>query len=417
MINVPGCTTCYHGDDAFVAALRPSPNTNVSANEPELNNTPQLEPNYYVFVFTLILLFLVVIGNSVTIFIFTSSRKLFNETALCLVNLAVADFLTGVFYLPMSLVCSLNGECIVASNRPLCLSVVIVSYTCYGASACTLTLVSIDRCLKISHPLRYHTIVTKTRIAMCLTLIWAASFTLPCCFILTNPHIIQFDVNYYQCGLQAHYEDALAYTYVTNFLIFFVPVPVMTVCSVRILVIAFQARTQIANQEAAVGGREARRGSARSRHSRASDMRVTVRVFIVVVAFIVCFLPFNIQMFHARRWSSMFPNRLSLLAVMMVEINSAINPIVYVTTYATFRHVIANKLLSCCFQSRRHNSVVWSLTRPRSQDQALPSASRMSTKSITAPEPNRLRDETLDDIRATREERCPFLCESPPALQ
>ncbi|XP_041483504.1 trace amine-associated receptor 13c-like [Lytechinus variegatus] len=323
--------------------------------------TPQdednhLEPNYFIFSITLILVFLVVIGNSITILVFKSTPKLCNQTGFCLINLAIADLLTGVIYLPYSLPCALNGDCLIRTNRYLCLGVVTVSYTCYSVSVFTLVIVMLDRYLQISRPFHYNEIFSKPRTLATLVSSWVVLFTFTAGFILSEPNIIVFDGTIYHCTIAAA---------------------------------THRARLRIANQEAAVassGNSQAQRTRA-IRHFRKSEVRIAIRIFVVVAAFIICCMPFNIELLYARRTQHMFPDKAAVTTVLMVEINSALNPIIYVTSYSKFRRVFKAKYLKFCRNSNRGDSVIWTVTSQH-RDQYTPSRRRTSPMTMTNTPPN-----------------------------
>ncbi|XP_041459114.1 trace amine-associated receptor 13c-like [Lytechinus variegatus] len=356
--------------------------------------TPQdednhLEPNYFIFSITLILVLLVVIGNSITILVFKSTPKLCNQTGFCLINLAIADLLTGVIYLPYSLPCALNGDCLIRTNRYLCLGVVTVSYTCYSVSVFTLVIVMLDRYLQISRPFHYNEIFSKPRTLATLVSSWVVLFTFTAGFILSEPNIIVFDGTIYHCTIAAASRLSWSYTYCVNIFCFLLPVFVICGCSFKIAIIAHRARLRIANQEAAVassGNSQAQRTRA-IRHFRKSEVRIAIRIFVVVAAFIICCMPFNIELLYARRTQHMFPDKAAVTTVLMVEINSALNPIIYVTSYSKFRRVFKAKYLKFCRNSNRGDSVIWTVTSQH-RDQYTPSRRRTSPMTMTNTPPN-----------------------------
>ncbi|XP_041453372.1 melatonin receptor type 1A-like [Lytechinus variegatus] len=203
-----------------------------SPSGPPLNFTEgPLRPNYVVFTFTLFFTFVGVLGNFVVIITFSSTPKLRNQTGLCMINLAIADFIIGVFYLCVSLPCSLHGDCLIISSHPICLGAVIISYTSYGAGFCSLAVVSLNRAFLISRPLQYKSIFTKKRILAILIGIWMFSLSITLGFTLSKPHTIKFDAAYYNCGLAADDKDAWPYSYIINILGFLIPVAIATACS------------------------------------------------------------------------------------------------------------------------------------------------------------------------------------------
>lgn len=240
----------------------------------------------------------------------------------------------------------------------------------------------IDRYLQIDRPFHYNNIFSKPRTIATLVSLWLIIFAFSAGFILSRPQIIVFDENIYHCTLEAGNELAWPYTYCVNIFCFFLPGLGICGCSFKIAIIAHRARSRIADQEAAVASSENCRTERNRavRNVRKSDIRVALRIFVVVAAFIICCMPFNIELIYARHTMHMFPDKAAVTTILMVEINSALNPIIYVTTYSKFRHVFKAKYLKFCRSSNHGDPVIWTVTSQH-RDQYTPSRRRTMTVS------------------------------------
>lgn len=94
----------------------------------------------------------IVVGNAMVIVVVRSDRRLHSPTFYFLGNLAVADLLVGVGYIPFYITSVLNQAWVLGSVW--CKGHAFVVSTSFNASLWTLCIVSVDRFLDISDPLR-----------------------------------------------------------------------------------------------------------------------------------------------------------------------------------------------------------------------------------------------------------------------
>ena len=95
---------------------------------------------------------LTVLGNTFVAAVVKLDRRLHKPTFYFLLNLAVADFMSGMFYTPFYTASVIQQKWIFGESW--CRGHVFVISTSFNASLATLCVVSIDRFLDITDPLR-----------------------------------------------------------------------------------------------------------------------------------------------------------------------------------------------------------------------------------------------------------------------
>ncbi|XP_045367602.2 alpha-1A adrenergic receptor isoform X6 [Camelus bactrianus] len=117
-----------------------------------------------------------VLGNILVILSVACHRHLHSVTHYYIVNLAVADLLLTSTVLPFSAIFEILGYW--AFGRVFCNIWAAVDVLCCTASILGLCIISIDRYIGVSYPLRYPTIVTQKRGLMALLCVWALSLVI-----------------------------------------------------------------------------------------------------------------------------------------------------------------------------------------------------------------------------------------------
>ncbi|XP_012928884.1 alpha-1A adrenergic receptor isoform X2 [Heterocephalus glaber] len=117
-----------------------------------------------------------VLGNILVILSVACHRHLHSVTHYYIVNLAVADLLLTSTVLPFSAIFEVLGYW--AFGRAFCTIWAAVDVLCCTASIMGLCIISIDRYIGVSYPLRYPTIVTQRRGLRALLCVWALSLVI-----------------------------------------------------------------------------------------------------------------------------------------------------------------------------------------------------------------------------------------------
>nr|XP_046201281.1 alpha-1A adrenergic receptor-like [Oncorhynchus gorbuscha] len=117
-----------------------------------------------------------VFGNILVILSVVCHRHLRTVTHYFIVNLAVADLLLSSIVLPFSATFEILGYWVF--GRPFCNVWAAVDVLCCTASIMSLCVISVDRYIGVSFPLRYPAIVTERRALLALVGLWALSVTI-----------------------------------------------------------------------------------------------------------------------------------------------------------------------------------------------------------------------------------------------
>lgn len=121
-----------------------------------------------------VIIIITVVGNLMVLCFKARVGK--RQTTLLIWNLGLADFLVGIVVLPLGVAYVIQRRW--AFGRIICkiwsaLDVIFVT-----ASIVTLCVISIDRYIGVTKPLKYKQIVTKNRIVIAIVVIWVFSITI-----------------------------------------------------------------------------------------------------------------------------------------------------------------------------------------------------------------------------------------------
>lgn len=124
-----------------------------------------------------------VIGNLLVLCFKAKVGK--RQTMLLIWNLGLADFLVGIFVLPIGVAYVIQRRW--PFSRWLCKLWTSCDVVFCTASIVTLCVISVDRYIGVTRPLRYKMIVTKSRIAVAIVLIWVFSVLI---LLVTNRYSV-----------------------------------------------------------------------------------------------------------------------------------------------------------------------------------------------------------------------------------
>ncbi|CAL8248607.1 unnamed protein product [Merluccius merluccius] len=114
-----------------------------------------------------------VVGNILVILSVACHRQLRTVTNYFIVNLAVADLLLSSTVLPFSAILEILDRWVF--GRAFCTVWAAVDVLCCTASIMSLCVISVDRYVGVSYPLRYPAIVTERRALWAVVALWALS--------------------------------------------------------------------------------------------------------------------------------------------------------------------------------------------------------------------------------------------------
>ncbi|KAE8290155.1 Growth hormone secretagogue receptor type 1 [Larimichthys crocea] len=294
------------------------------------------------------LLFLVgVVGNVMTILVVSKYRDMRTTTNLYLCSMAVSDLLI-FFCMPLDLYRMWR-------YRPwrfgdaLCKLFQFVSESCTYSTILSITALSVERYLAICFPLRAKALVTKRRVRALILLLWTVSLlSAGPVFVMVGverdsmwPTNFTSEMNETDSALEDTRECKMTHYAVESGLMgamvwlssvfFFMPVFCLTV-----LYSLIGRRLWQRHRETNINSRVAHRDKSN---------RQTIKMLVVVVlAFVLCWLPFHVGRYLQFRFLdapspllSVLSEYCSLVSVVLFYLSAAINPILYNTMSWKYR--------------------------------------------------------------------------------
>ncbi|XP_071843634.1 adenosine receptor A2a-like [Apostichopus japonicus] len=294
----------------------------------------------YVAVYIPIIL-MCVLGNALVLTTFIRFKKVRNVNNYYIFALSIADFLTGLVAVPLTISNRLiisETTCHANSRSYLFLP----AYVLCAISMCLLLAITVDRYMAISRPLRYHAMMTRQKTIKIIIFWFAFGFcfgTLPVWSFGSDPY-------QWVCGLEQYDAPILTvHALVGSFLI---PtwLLLLIIAYVRIFYIAYLRKDSVSNN--------------RSQRAKSVQwkmrMRTTITSAIVLGTFTIFWLP---QSFKNVFEIYLATDLKSLLAVqtfceMLTFISSFMNPIIYGWRNHQFRTAYKQILSDCgCFQGNK----------------------------------------------------------------
>ena len=269
-----------------------------------------------------------VVGNGLVVYLIMTRNRLHNATNWIVLSLAVADFFLGAGYPPAWIL--LSNEWLVKFS--------VLSFL-NAVSALNLSLLTVDRYVFITRPLRYSTLLTTKRAVLLIVAVWLASFV---------PHLLLY-LTYSKSDPAGSLRN---FEYFDIIVFEIPPMLALPVLAGRIFVIVRRQERRMKIQMRQVRfNRQAEPGSEMSSHNR----RTSTMKFIcgAVAVFGICYLcetlltayKLIIRVDPAKEEILTYRCLLTLLFI----VNSAINPVVY----ALFKSDINRSLRRMVHRNRR----------------------------------------------------------------
>ncbi|KAK7160587.1 hypothetical protein R3I93_008286 [Phoxinus phoxinus] len=314
------------------------PNDNVRTNDSDLYNcTLKEEFKYILLPVSYTLVFVVGLGLNVTaMYVILFRTKHWKPSTIYMINLNVCDTLY-ILTLPF-LIYYYADENDWPFGELMCKLIRFLFYTNLYGSILFLSCISLHRYVGICHPVRSLSWMSGRRARLVSVGIWAI-------ILIFQAPILYFsrtrrngdDLVCHDTTSIDLFNDFLVYSSVVMFLLFVLPFGVVLVCNglmVRKL------------QEPSVG---------EGPMSQRSKQKSVKMIIIVLLAFMLCFLPFHVNrsIYYIIRYQN--PNECDMLRLAnnaykatrpLVSINSCIDPILYFMAGQSFRKSIKKSMKS-----------------------------------------------------------------------
>ncbi|KAK9505558.1 hypothetical protein O3M35_009580 [Rhynocoris fuscipes] len=292
-----------------------------------------------------------VIGNVSTCIVIARNRHMHTATNYYLFSLAISDLLLLISGLPQEMY-QLWSKYPYVFGQELCLLLGLAAETSSNATVLTITAFTVERYVAICHPFFSHTLSKLSRAIKFVVAIWIVAI------LCAMPQAMQFGLIYAvdkrgnlidpdefnMCGLKEHYPYSFE---VSTFLFFFAPMTVITILYILIGVRLRKTTSKKADQRI----RDSRRS-----HQPRSTTRVVKMLVVVVVAFFICWAPFQTQRLYALYFSSggntspttiLIYKLITYASGLLYYLSTTINPFLYNIMSLKFREAFKNTLTKC----------------------------------------------------------------------
>ncbi|KAJ8035441.1 Octopamine receptor beta-1R [Holothuria leucospilota] len=293
----------------------------------------------------------IIFGNSLVIVTFLRFKKVRKVNNYYIFCLAIADFLTGLIAIPLTI----SNRLIIsdftcqAGTRTLFF---LPAYMLTSVSVLLLVAITVDRYIAISRPLRYPNIMTRRKTIKIVLLMWILGLgfgSLPS---------LNFGSDRYQwvCELDLYESELITGHSLSGSVGITMVIVFILVAYGRIIFIAYLKKSTISWSRSA---------ASKSTHDQMRT-RTTVTCGLIVAAFSICWIP--------NSFKNLFENYLardlkSLLTIQtaceqLCYINCCINPMIYGWRNHQFREAY-KKIFRNCFGYQRKPKNLRGQTEPK----------------------------------------------------
>ena len=272
-----------------------------------------------------------IISNVLVLVILSRNNRLRTCTNFFIANLCVIDLIAGIVLVPASIdsLLTQTPEPPQMSYKLVCEFYGFIN-SFYGiASSLTVAVIALDRYHSILNCLRYEIIVTQRRTAFVIAWTWLQAILVSLCPLVGWGHF-SLNPNQY-CSLHS-VPDKSGFIFFKTITCVILPYFITVFCYVRIHVVARRhARTIVSIK--------VRDATNNTKAVKLSSSKKTIMVYIVLGVYTICWIPLYalkllINVYHRET----IPEQLLLTAIVLTQVNSACNPIMYALITSQFRN-------------------------------------------------------------------------------
>ncbi|XP_066532152.1 trace amine-associated receptor 13c-like [Hoplias malabaricus] len=269
---------------------------------------------------------LTVCGNLLIIISVCHFKQLHTPTNMLILSLAVSDFLVGLLVIPITII-SMIESCWIL-NAVSCLCYIYISYFLTATSIFNVALIAVDRYVALSNPFLYTKSVSVN--TMCLVVVsnWVLLMLYHIALQYFNGHYTNLVLCPGTCFLVL---DKFWYLFEVLLKLVFL-FTVITVLYILVFVIARKHASAIRDLNIKT------KTSRNTTDSMKSERKAARVLGILVFVFLSCLLPCFV--YNALSSVIQFEMGTFQIFLMLVYLNSTINPVIYALFYPWFRRCV-----------------------------------------------------------------------------
>ncbi|XP_051781329.1 trace amine-associated receptor 1-like [Erpetoichthys calabaricus] len=279
------------------------------------------------YIFCVVLISVTICGNLLVVISISHFLQLHTPTNFLILSLAAADFLVGLFVLPISVILQIETcwyfgviYCYVYQSLANFFDVAIVTH---------LMLISVDRYIAVCNPFFYSSKITLNITKDSIVVMWLYSFIFT--FTLVYFSNIETGKCEQYCVFYGYEYEAVVFL----IFLFIIPYSVMICSYTRIFIVAKRHSKAIKCLIEKTQSVE----SSNSNTPKASETKAAKTLGLVVGIFMICWLPLTLFDLCVYDISAILDEIRNFL-VLVSEVTFGINPIIYAFFYPWFRKAL-----------------------------------------------------------------------------
>ncbi|XP_036438674.1 trace amine-associated receptor 13c-like [Colossoma macropomum] len=254
-------------------------------------------------------------------------KQLHTPTNMLILSLAVSDFLVGALVIPIALIWIIESCWIF--NRGFCISFVLTAFFLKSTSIFNVALIAVDRYFALSNPFLYTRAVSVSTMCFVILCDWFIMF-----FYNLAVHYFNRDLKgLVMCPGDCFLVFGEVWYLVDLVFIFVFPFAVIVILYVQVFVIAKKHATAIRDLNIQTSTQTSKKDI-----SMKSERKAAKVLGIVVFVFLACYFPYFIYSLLGRVIEIEIQSFQKVL--ILVYLNSTINPVIYALFYPWFRKCI-----------------------------------------------------------------------------
>ncbi|XP_066506311.1 trace amine-associated receptor 6-like [Hoplias malabaricus] len=293
-------------------------------------------PGYFLLYFILSCISVcTVFLNLLVIISISHFKQLHTPTNLLILSLAVADFLVGLFVMPVNTM-QLMDSCWYLGTVACYISPIISLVSMLG-SLWSLILIAVDRYIAIADPLLYSTRITVRKTVLSIIFGWSLYLCYVIMYLYFDDYFFQFHMSthcYGECVLVVKYSWAIIDLVVS----FLVPCCVILVLYSIIFKVARRQAKAIRTANTVATNKHG------AKMLKASEIKAAKKLGTVIFVYLACWIPFYLSSVSVDNLTS--SSMVWTVFCWLIYINSSVNPLIYAIFYSWFR-ASAKYIVTC----------------------------------------------------------------------